>query len=56
LARSDGHTVREKYADIDVTYSLNKDLDLQFGFLRATNDEHPKARTNSVQVVATWRF
>jgi hypothetical protein len=56
LSRSDGHTVRSKYADIDVTYSLSKDLDLQFGFMRTTDDEHPKAKTNSWAVVATWRF
>lgn len=56
LSRSGGHTVRSKYADIDVTYSLSKDLDLQFGFMRTTDDEHPKAKTNSVAVVATWRF
>ena len=56
LTRSDGHTTRSKYADIDVTYSPSENLDLQFGFMRATDDEHPKAKTNSWAVVATWRF
>jgi predicted porin len=56
LSRSDGHTARSKYIDIDATYSLNKDMDLQFGFMRATDDEHPKSRTHSVVAMLYWRF
>jgi hypothetical protein len=56
LTRSDGNTVRSKFAGINVTYTPIDALDLQFGFMRTTDNEHPKAKTNTVQVVATWRF
>ena len=55
-SRSGGDTVRAKYAEIGAIYSPSKDLDLAVGFIRTTDDESPKARTNTWTAGLTWRF
>lgn len=55
-SRSGGDTVRSRYAEIGAIYSPNKNLDLALGFIRARDDESPKATTDSVTAGLTWRF
>lgn len=55
-ARADGHTVRSKFSEVGAIYSPNKDLDLALGFIRTTDNDNPKAKTNSVTAGLTWRF
>ncbi|MDR2112487.1 MAG: transporter [Candidatus Accumulibacter sp.] len=55
-SRSGGETVRSKYAAMSVIYSPNEDLDLEVGYMRATDDESPRARTHSVAATLSWRF
>jgi hypothetical protein len=54
--RSGGHTVRSRYAEIGAIYAPSDDLELAFGIIRATDDEHPKARTHALTFGLTWRF
>ncbi|MDR3299449.1 MAG: transporter [Candidatus Accumulibacter sp.] len=55
-SRSGGHTERSKYAEIGAIYTPHKDVDLALGFIRTTDDEHPKSTTHGVTVGLTWRF
>lgn len=55
-ARADGHTVRSKFGEIGAIYSPTKDLDLALGFIRTTDNESPKSKTNGVTAGLTWRF
>ena len=55
-ARADGHTVRSRFGEIGAIYSAGKDLDLAIGYIRTTDDESPKSKTNSVTAGLTWRF
>ncbi|MDR3220569.1 MAG: transporter, partial [Candidatus Accumulibacter sp.] len=56
LSRSGGNTVRSKYAEIGAIYAPNEDIDLALGFIRTTDDEHPKTTNHGVTVGLTWRF
>ena len=55
-ARADGDTVRSKFGEIGAIYSPSKDLDLAIGYIRTSDDDSPKAKTNSVTAGLTWRF
>jgi hypothetical protein len=55
-SRSDGHTARSKYAEIGAIYAPNKDIELALGFIRTSDDEHPKSTTHGVTVGLTWHF
>jgi hypothetical protein len=55
-ARSGGDTVRAKFAEIGAMYTLSDSVELAFGFIRTTDDESPKAKTNGVTVGLSWQF
>jgi hypothetical protein len=55
-SRSGGHTVRSKFAAIGVDYAPNDDFDVELGFMRATDNDSPKAKTNSIISIWSWRF
>lgn len=55
-ARSAGSRVNTKYAELAAIHSLNKDVDLAFGLMRARDDEHPRTTTNTATAGVTWRF
>lgn len=56
--RSSGSTstTNEKYGEFAVTYSPDKDLDLEFGILRMVDSETPRTTTQMVTLGITWRF
>jgi hypothetical protein len=56
LSRSGGHTVRSRFAEIGAIYTLNENVELAIGYIRTTDDESPKARTNGVTVGLAWQF
>lgn len=55
-ARADGHTVRSRFGEVGAIYSPSKDLDVAIGYIRTTDSESPKSKTNSVTAGLTWRF
>lgn len=54
--RASGNTVRSKYGEIGAIYSPSEDLDLAIGFIRTTDNDSPKSKTNSLTAGLTWRF
>jgi hypothetical protein len=56
LSRSGGDTVRSKFAEIGAIYTLSESVELALGYIRMTDDEHPKAKTNGVTLGLTWQF
>jgi hypothetical protein len=56
LSRSSGNTVRSKFASASVVYLPSKDIDLEVGYIRTTDNESPKARTHGVAAILNLRF
>jgi hypothetical protein len=54
--RSDGHTVRSKYAEIGAIYAPSEEIELAFGLIRTTDNDHPKSKTNGLTLGLTWHF
>lgn len=55
-SRSGGDTVRSKFGEIGVVYSPTENIDLAVGYIRTEDNEHPKAKTDSITGGITWRF
>jgi hypothetical protein len=54
--RSDGHTVRTRYSEIAASYAPSENLEFALGYIRATDDEHPKSKTHGLMFGLTWCF
>jgi hypothetical protein len=54
--RSGGDTVRSKYAEIGAIYAPSEEIELAFGLIRATDNDHPKSKTHGLTVGLTWHF
>ncbi|MDR1708798.1 MAG: transporter [Candidatus Accumulibacter sp.] len=55
-SRSGGQTVRSKYAEIGAIYAPSDEIEFAIGFIRATDNDHPKTKTNSVTLGLTLHF
>jgi hypothetical protein len=56
LTRSGGNTVRSKFVAASVVYLPSEDVDLEVGYMRASDNENPKAKTYSIGVILNLRF
>lgn len=54
--RSQGNTVRTKYAETGSIYSPNKDVDLSAGYLYSRDDDRHSTVSKLFTVGVTWRF
>jgi hypothetical protein len=56
LARAGGSTVRSKFSEITAVYAPTENVEVSIAYIRATDDEHPRAKTNAVAVGVAWAF
>ena len=55
-SRADGDTVHSKFVEFAAIYSPEKDIELAFGAIRASDNQSPKSTTHTATAGITWRF
>ena len=55
-SRADGDSVHSKFVEFGAIYSPDKDIDVAFGVIRASDNQSPKSTTHTATAGITWRF